>query len=86
MKGIPVIGIHIHRLGEETYMDDEIDLFSGKRIDLEILEKLAEYKPLAKIEELEEQNYNMIDNVLNDGVEKLQSETERLVSVFYELL
>ena len=31
-----------------------------------LLEKLAEYKPLAKIEEMEEQNYNMIDNVLNN--------------------
>ena len=192
MNGIPAIGIHIHRLGEESYRDEEIDLFSGKQIDLEILdhipsiknepkamevvtelvaklpdmeidgvmseemearvwemrmpdltpaeqlavtfdrlsydydtilyhdsiytmtenvselaerikqgdskhltdwlkeiisegavpeeteqakellEKLAEYKPLAKIEELEEQNYNMIDNVLNNGMEKLQ--------------
>lgn len=35
----------------------------------ELLEKLAEYKPLVKIEELEEQNYNMIDNVLNNGEE-----------------
>ena len=25
-----------------------------------------EYKPLAKVEELEEANYNMIDNVLNN--------------------
>ena len=40
----------------------------------ELLEKLTEYKPLAKIEEAEEQNYNMIDNVLNNGVgEKAQS-------------
>ena len=31
-----------------------------------LLEKLAEYKPLAKVEEREEQNYNMIDNVLNN--------------------
>ena len=37
-----------------------------------LLEKLAEYKPLAKIEEMEEQNYNMIDNVLNNGAEKAQ--------------
>ena len=192
MNGIPAIGIHIHRVGEENYMDDEIDILSGKRIDLEILEyipsiknepkamemvteliaklpdmeidgvmseemeakvweirmpdltlaeqlavtfdrlsydydailyhdsictmsenvselterikqgdskyltdwlkeiisegavpeeterakellkRLEDYKPLAKIEELEEQNYNMIDNVLNNGVEKLQ--------------
>ncbi len=27
---------------------------------------VAEYKPLAKVEEMEEQNYNMIDNVLNN--------------------
>ena len=44
----------------------------------ELLEKLAEYKPLAKIEETEEQNYNMIDNVLNYGVgEKAQKEENK---------
>ena len=32
----------------------------------ELIDKLAEYKPLAKVEEREEQNYNMIDNVLNN--------------------
>ena len=197
MRGIPAIGINVHRPGEETYMDDEVDLLSGNRIDLEILEhipsitgepkameviaelvaklpemeidgvmsedmeakvwekrmpdltpaeqlaveidrfshdydiysyrnsnpnmtesvseisemivqgntepitdwlnevisegalpdemqrakvlleKLAEYKPLAKIEEMEEQNYNMIDNVLNNGAEKAQREANK---------
>ncbi|MGN0485303.1 MAG: YodL domain-containing protein, partial [Lachnospiraceae bacterium] len=197
MHGIPAIGINVHRPGEETYMDDEVDLLSGNRIDLEILEhipsitsepkameviaelvaklpemeidgvmseemeakvwekrmpdltpaeqlaveidrfshdydiysyrnnnpnmtesvseisemivqgntepiidwlsevisegalpdemqrvnvlleKLAEYKPLAKIEEMEEQNYNMIDNVLNNGAEKVQREANK---------
>ena len=197
MHGIPAIGINVHRPGEETYMDDEVDLLSGNRIDLEILEhipsitgepkameviaelvaklpemeidgvmsedmeakvwekrmpdltpaeqlaveidrfshdydiysyrnsnpnmtesvseisemivqgntepitdwlnevisegalpdemqrakvlleKLAEYKPLAKIEEMEEQNYNMIDNVLNNGAEKAQREANK---------
>lgn len=43
----------------------------------ELLEKLAEYKPLAKIEEMEEQNYNMIDNVLNNGAEKAQREANK---------
>ena len=38
------------------------------------LDKLAEYKPLAKVEELTEQNYNMIDNVLNNGAEKKEQE------------
>ena len=197
MHGIPAIGINVHRSGEETYMDVEVDLLSGNRIDLEILEhipsitsepkameviaelvaklpemeidgvmsedmeakvwekrmpdlspaeqlaveidrfshdydiysyrnnnpnmtesvseisemivqgntepitdwlnevisegalpdemqrtkvlleKLAEYKPLAKIEEMEEQNYNMIDNVLNNGAEKAQREANK---------
>ena len=197
MHGIPAIGINVHRPGEESYMDDEVDLLSGNRIDLEILEhipsitgepkameviaelvaklpemeidgvmsedmeakvwenrmpdltsaeqlaveidrfshdydiysyrnnnpnmtesvseisemivqgntepitdwlnevisegalpdemqrakvlleKLAEYKPLAKIEEMEEQNYNMIDNVLNNGAEKEQREANK---------
>ena len=198
MHGIPAIGINVHRPGEERYMDDEVDLLSGNRIDLEILEhipsitsepkamevitelvaklpemeidgvmsedmeakvwekrmpdlapakqlaveidrfshdydvysyrnnnpnmtesvseisemivqgntepisdwlnevisegalpdemqrakvlleKLAEYKPLAKIEEMEEQNYNMIDNVLNNGAEKAQREANKM--------
>jgi hypothetical protein len=198
MNGIPAIGINIHRPGEESYMDDEVDLLSGNRIDLdilehipsitsepkamemiaelvaklpdmeidgnmseemeatvwekrmpvltpaeqlavefdrftfdydtalyhdnarnmtenvsdlvesinqgdtshlttwladviaegtepeeikratELLEKLAEYKPLAKIEEMEEQNYNMVDNVLNNGAgEKAQKEENK---------
>lgn len=44
----------------------------------ELLEKLAEYKPLAKIEEMEEQNYNMVDNVLNNGAgEKVRKEENK---------
>ncbi len=44
----------------------------------ELLEKLAEYKPLAKIEEMEEQNFNMVDNVLNNGAgEKVQKEENK---------
>lgn len=39
-----------------------------------MLDKLVEYKPLAKVEELTEQNYNMIDNVLNNGAEKKEQE------------
>ena len=45
---------------------------------VELLEKLTEYKPLAKIEETEEQNYNMIDNVLNNGAgEEAQKEAAK---------
>ncbi len=44
----------------------------------ELLEKLAEYKPLAKIEEMEEQNFNMMDNILNNGAgEKAQKEENK---------
>ena len=43
----------------------------------ELIAKLAEYKPLAKIEELEEQNYNLIDDRLNNGVEKFNREEEK---------
>ena len=45
---------------------------------MELLEKLTEYKPLAKIEEMEEQNYNMVDNVPNNGAgEKAQKEESK---------
>lgn len=40
----------------------------------ELLDKLSAYKPLAKVEELEEGNYNMVDNVLNNDVEKKDQE------------
>lgn len=40
MHGIPAIGINVHRPGEKSYMDDEVDLLSGNRIDLEILEHI----------------------------------------------
>ena len=49
----------------------------------ELLEKLAEYKPLAKIEDnaingVEEQNFNMVDNILNNGAgEKAQKEENK---------
>ncbi len=44
----------------------------------ELLEMLTEYKPLAKIEEMEEANYNMVDNVLNNGAgEKAQKEENK---------
>ncbi len=42
-----------------------------------LLERLAEYKPLAKVEELEEANYNMIDNVLNNGAGEKEQKAEK---------
>lgn len=38
------------------------------------LSRKRNFQVVAKIEELEEQNYNMIDNVLNNGAEKKEQE------------
>lgn len=59
--------------GEGVEIDDSEAVQTARRAK-ELLDKLAEYMPLAKIEELEEQNYNMIDNVLNNGAEKKEKE------------
>ena len=60
----------------QTSIDEGIDEDSERQAK-ELIVKLAEYKPLAKIEELEEQNYNMIDERLNNGVEKFNREEEK---------
>ena len=57
--------------GELTaYLQSIVEQGDGSAEDIEkakeLIAKLAEYKPLAKVEEREEQNYNMIDNVLNN--------------------
>lgn len=58
------------------------DILSGSdniedvRKAAELLIKLAEYKPLAKVEELEEENLNQIDNVLSNTVPKSESKKE----------
>lgn len=44
-----------------------------------------QYRPLAKVEEMEEQNYNMIDNVLNNGYgEKERREMIRVEAARYQ--
>lgn len=60
----------------QTSIDGGIDEDSERQAK-ELIAKLAEYKPLAKIEELEGQNYNMIDDRLNNGVEKFNREEEK---------
>ena len=57
--------------GELTaYLQSIVEQGDGSAEDIEkakeLIAKLAEYKPLAKVEEREEQNYNMIDNVINN--------------------
>ena len=49
---------------------------SANRVQ-ETVKKAAEYRPLAKVEEMEEQNFNMIDNMLNNGIEKAQREAAK---------
>ena len=74
MRGIPAIGINVHRPGEETYMDDEVDLLSGNRIDLEILEHIpsitSEPKAMEVIAELVAKLPEMeIDGVMSEDME-----------------
>lgn len=59
--------------GQGVEIDDSEAVQTARRAK-ELLDKLAEYKPLAKVEELTEQNYNQIDNVLNNGAEKKEQE------------
>lgn len=76
MHGIPAIGINVHRPGEEIYMDDEVDLLSGNRIDLEILEHIpsitCEPKAMEVIAELVAKLPEMeIDGVMSEDMEAM---------------
>lgn len=73
--------------GQADYLQDflrdvieDAGLEENVRKAQELSQKLSEYKPLAKVEEMEEQNYNMVDNVLNNGVgeKKQEKRTERV--------
>ena len=55
-------------------MIEESDNIEDVRKAAELLVKLAEYKPLAKVEELEEVNLNQIDNVLSNTVVRIKPE------------
>ena len=56
---------------KEDFSIEGLQKIVGEDIGLDILNEIqAEYKPLAKVEELEEQNYNQIDNVLNNAKPK----------------
>ena len=50
----------------------------------EIQKSQGEYKPLAKVEELEESNYNMIDNVLNNLPQKKEPYLEYYAAEYDE--
>ena len=67
--------------GFKKYLQEAID--EGDENDniiiraKEIIKELEEYKPLAKVEEIEEQNYNMIDNRINNVESKEEREAEK---------
>lgn len=63
----------------KKYLGDvvaESDNIEDVRKAAELLIKLAEYKPLAKVEELEEENLNQIDNYLSNTVAKEEERKE----------
>lgn len=67
--------------GQGTPPDDSEAVQTIRKAQ-EILDKLSEYKPLANVEELEENNYNMIDNVLNnDSSQKEERRVQGRISV-----
>lgn len=66
--------------GQGTEIEDSEAVQTARKAK-ELLDRLAEYKPLAKVEELEEANYNMIDGVLNNGVEKKEEYLKGRISV-----
>lgn len=63
---------YIQEAIEEGDTDDKI-IIRAK----ELLKDLEEYKPLAKVEEIEEQNYNMIDNRINNVEPKEEKSPEK---------
>lgn len=67
--------------GQDTPPDDSEAVQTVRKAQ-ELLDKLSAYKPLAKVEELEENNYNMIDNVLNnDSSQKEENRLQGRISV-----
>ena len=59
--------------GQGTPPDDSEAVQTVRKAQ-ELLDKLSAYKPLAKVDELEENNYNMIDNVLNNDAFKKEEQ------------
>ena len=67
----------------ELCLPDDDPVYTLKKVmeDLDFT-NLSAYKPLAKVEELEENNYNMIDNVLNnDSSQKEEKRVQGRISV-----
>ena len=73
--------------GDTDYLKEYLsDIIAESEVESDVTQarelqiKLNEYKPLAKVEELEEANFNMIDNVINNTKspdEKLEEEKQK---------
>lgn len=68
LNGIPAIGINVHVPGTEPYEDSEIDILSGRRIDLEILEHIPDIKNNPKAMEVIAQLVAKLPEMEIDGV------------------
>lgn len=51
LNTVPGLGIHVHIPGEEDYMDGQIDLVSGKTIDVSILEYIPSMRKEPRVME-----------------------------------
>ena len=95
LNGILAIGVNLHVEGTDCLEDDQVDLLTGKTIDVDFLnympdvrdhpsvqdaiKKLVEAFPEKEVNDRETkgQNYNMIDNVINNGVEKFNRKEDK---------
>lgn len=74
MNGIPSIGINIHTEGTESYEDVQMDILSGKVVDLEILEYVPDITDDPKaIEVIEELVDKLPDIEVRGSLEKWQA-------------
>lgn len=74
IHGRPSIGINIHTEGTESYQDAEIDILSGKIIDLEILDYIPDITGNSKAMELiAELVEKMPDAEVRGSLEKWQA-------------
>ena len=96
MNGIPAIGIHIHTPGTEAFEDVGMDILSGNRIDLDILEYIPDIKGnpqamemitelVAKLPEMEIDG-NMSEAGLTSSICRISSCTSAVASVGSSLI
>ena len=68
LNAIPAIGINLHVPGTEPFEDSEVDILSGKRIDLEILDHISDIKNSPQAMEVIAQLVARLPEMEIDGV------------------